>query len=75
MFLGLCSEGVVLETGSVGVMEGRDEENAQKERTRETNTFKFVTTHELIFLALCRGPMEAVSSNIEILQSLNWCYI
>lgn len=32
------------------------------------NTFKFVTTCELIFLALCRGPMEAVSSNIEILE-------
>lgn len=30
--------------------------------------FKFVTTHEIIFLALYRGPMEAVSSNIEILE-------
>lgn len=59
---------MVLETGSVGVMKGSDGENARRERTCERNTFEFVTTPKLIFLAFCRGPMEAVSSNIEILQ-------
>lgn len=48
-------------------MENLEMGEMQKEYAKE-NTFKLVTTHEIIFLALCRGPMEAVSSNIEILE-------
>lgn len=35
---------------------------------QKENTFKFVATHEIIFLALRKSPMEAVSSNTEILE-------
>lgn len=59
---------MVSKTWSGESWEGRDGENAQREGTCKRNTFKFVTMNEIIFLALCRGPMEAVSSNIEILE-------
>lgn len=68
MFPGLWNGRVVLKTWSGESWKGRDGENAQKERTYKRNTFKFVTMNEIIFLALCRGPMEAVSSNIEIVE-------
>lgn len=57
----------VLETESGGVVE-RKRRRKCGEKDMLKYTFRFVTTHEIIFLALCRGPMEAVSSNIEILQ-------
>lgn len=39
-----------------------------KRKHVKENTFKFVSMYEIIFLALCRSPMEAVISNIGILQ-------
>lgn len=38
-----------------------------KEYVKE-NTFKFVSTYEIIFLARCRSPMDAIISNSKILQ-------
>lgn len=64
---------MILKTRSGESWKGGDGENAQRERTSKRNTFKFVTMNEIIFLALCRGPMEAVSFNTKMLERVNWC--
>lgn len=46
-------------------MEKKRQRTVERKDMQKKTHFKFVTTHEIIFLALCRGPMEAVSSNIE----------
>lgn len=59
---------MILETESGGVIKRKRLGKYRGIEYVKENTFKFITTHEIIFLALCRGPIEAVSSHIEILQ-------